>query len=63
MAFNAGERQMEWGNRLDVGTVEVRFNDSKDDNGGKGAVLVSVMGDWDKGVEAVELLQELYQIL
>lgn len=54
---------MEWGNRLDVGTVEVRFNDSKDDNGGKGAVLVSVMGDWDRGVEAVELLQELYQIL
>lgn len=47
---------MEGGRSPEVDTVEERFRGSKDDQGWKGAVLVRMKGDGDKGSEAVELL-------
>ena len=62
VAFFAGERQIMAGDSPGVDTVEVRFRGSKGDQGRKGAVLVRTKGDGGGGGEAVELLQELYQI-
>ena len=56
------KRQVEGGNISEVDTIEVRVRGSKGDQGWKEAVLVRIKGDTDNRGEAVELLQELYEI-
>ena len=62
VALYAGERQVERGSSPEVDSVEVRFRESKDDQGRRGAVLVRTRGDRKRGGETVELLQEMYRI-
>lgn len=56
IAFYVNERQVEGGKRPEMDTVEERYRGSKDDQGWKGAALVRMEGDGDKGSQAVELL-------
>ena len=56
------KRQVKGGNISEVDAIEVRVRGSKGDQGWKEAVLVRIKGDTDNRGEAVELLQELYEI-
>ena len=62
MVFYKGKWQVERRSSPGIDAVEVRFRGSKGDQGRKGGVLVRTTGDWSKGGEAVELLQELHRI-